>query len=222
MTKDDETTPRLPSHPLGRRPGKEPRRDDAPTELAVPNEFRVGHEVNTGVHELAEDELLARAKRIQHVTEGSLVQNLESGARMLRTERAVGVIKGDVDALKVDIKGVRDAQGKLDKAQAEHASAISGLDTVVKARFDAQNQLLAPLVQLATSNAIAGHAVIKAQVEIGAAQETAQIEVGAAKQIDVIDEARARRERRNKILTILSALVALLLGALRLHGCLTE
>lgn len=237
MPKDNDNTPKLiptpqrqplrPGTIIGDRgevrpPARSPRQDDAPAELGVPQDFLIGHEVNTGVHALPEDELLSRAKRIQHVTEGTLTQSLESGVRTLRTERVVGLMKHDVETLKTQVKTVSDGQIKLEKAQAEHAGAITGLATKVEERFNAQDLYLAPLVQLATSNALTGHAVIKAQVEVGAAQETAQIEVGAAQKIDVIDEKRDARERRQKILTILSALVALLLGALRLHGCLTE
>lgn len=107
----DPRPPRRPGTHVGdrgdvRRPVP-PRQDDASSALAVPLEFS-GHEPNTGVHNLPELELLARAKRTQHVTEGVAAVTLSLGSRL-------GAVEGDLGAVKASVATVQaslDAQDK--------------------------------------------------------------------------------------------------------------
>lgn len=144
--------PRTPTvygerHEAGRRtpPRGYPRQDDVP----VPFDQ---HEPHTGVHSLPETELLARTQRTQHVTEG-----IASTATSMHSR--LGVVEGDVGAVKKDVKDLKDGQ-------AAQALQITTLEATVVQRFDAQDKYLKPLVDMATSNAVVNH---KAKVERGTA-----------------------------------------------------
>lgn len=221
MPTDDDDTPRIAPTPgprsrtvVGergdiRRPDRGPRQDDAPTSAPVPREFAIDHEPITGVHNnQPELELIARATRTQHVTEGIAAKTLDIGTRVNRVEARVVGLATDVDGVKADVS-------QLHVARAVDSQKLD----VIQASLNAQDKLLAPLAQVAASAAALTHTRIRADIDIDAAQEQAAVQVGAAKKLDTLDQKKQWRERVTKIFAIVSSLAALALAALHVSEC---
>lgn len=217
---DDDDTPRIAPTPgtrprtiVGergdvRRPERGPRQDDAPASSPVPREFAIDHDPITGVHNQPEVELIARATRTQHVTEGIAAKTLDIGTRVNRVEARVVGLATDIDGVKGDVS-------QLHAAREEDTRKLD----VIQASLNAQDKLLAPLAQVAASAAVLTHTKIRADIDIDAAQEQATVKVATAQKLDKLDKQKQRRERITKVFAIVSSLAALALAALHVSEC---
>jgi hypothetical protein len=117
----------------------------------VPRDFAVEHQPNTGVHESPEAELVARATRMQHVTEGTAAVALN--------------INGRITALEGDVKAVKTTLAGQDRELA-----------AIKAGVSTTNRLIGPIAEMAAGRAGLDHAVIKARIEVDAAHQKDEID----------------------------------------------
>jgi hypothetical protein len=159
-----------------------PRQDDQAIVAPVPQDFAIGAAPITNVGLPADVELAARVRRTQHATESVAATSITINSRLT--------------AVELDVKAVKSSLTAQDK---ELATIKTGVETT--------NRLIGSVVDVAKSKITVEHDVLRAQVELGTAQ-----------QVDKLDQGKQLRERETVRYTtrqkVVGALVAAILGAL--------